>query len=82
MNRESLLAEINELIRIEGNGHAINATDRIVSSGIDSFDFTMLLVAIDHKYNVYPKEVFSKLNFAELTPKDIIERILQVHGNK
>lgn len=81
MTEETLLAEINTLIESE-NGKAIGLTDRIVTSTIDSFGFTMLLVSIDHKYNIYPKEEFNKINFAELTPKDIVERILKIHGNK
>lgn len=81
MNEDSLLNELNTIIKEEG-GHSINSLEKLVDSGIDSFDFTMILIAIDHKYGIYPKEEFSKLNFAELTPKEIIERILQIHGNK
>lgn len=81
MNEIILLDEINSIIKEEG-GHSIGAEEKIVDSGIDSFDFTMVLIAIDHKYGIYPKEEFSKLNFAELTPKEVIERILQIHGNK
>lgn len=79
MTRESILQDINDLLE-EEHGDVVGYTDTLISSGVDSFGLTMVLVGIDHKYNIYPKEVFATLNFAEVTPNDVIERVL--NGNK
>ena len=79
MNKEELLEYINELLE-EEHGNPIGYTDTLVSSGIDSFGLTMVLICIDNKYKIYPKEVFATLNFAELTANDVIEKVL--NGNK
>lgn len=79
MNKEELLEYINGLLE-EEHGNPIGYTDTLVSSGIDSFGLTMVLIGIDNKYKIYPKEVFATLNFAELTANDVIEKVL--NGNK
>lgn len=79
MNKEELLEYINGLLE-EEHGNLIGYTDTLVSSGIDSFGLTMVLISIDNKYKIYPKEVFATLNFAELTANDVIEKVL--NGNK
>lgn len=79
MNKEIVLEYINELIE-EEHGKPINYEDTILSSGVDSFGLTMVLVGIDHKYNIYPKDIFASLDFAKITPKDVVDRIL--NGNK
>ena len=79
MNKEDILQYINDALE-EEHGAPIGCEDTLISSGVDSFGLTMVLVNIDHKYNIYPKEVFSTLNFAEVTADDVIERVL--NGDK
>ena len=78
MNKESILAYINELIE-EEHGEPITYEDTLISSGVDSFGLTMVLVGVDHKYNIYPKDVFASLDFAKITANDIIKRALNVN---
>lgn len=80
MTRESLLEEINELLE-EEHGNAISEEQALVESEIDSFGLTMVLVAIDQKYKVYPKEVFKDLPFDTITAKDVINDILAKHDS-
>lgn len=79
MSKEKILEYINTALE-EEHGEPIGYENTLISSGVDSFGLTMVLVNIDHKYNIYPKEVFSTLNFAEVTANDVIERVL--NGNQ
>lgn len=75
MTREGLLAEINEII-VNEYGTPIEEEDTIVSSEIDSFAMTMLVVEISDKYGIYSKQEFEELDFVSLTAKDMIDRVL------
>lgn len=75
MTREDLLAEINEII-VNEYGTPIEEEDTIVSSEIDSFAMTMLVVEIGDKYDIYSKQEFEELDFVSLTAKDMIDRVL------
>lgn len=75
MTRAVLLNEINELIESE-YGESIEEHQKLIESGIDSFGLTMVLVELDQKYNIYPKEVFRNLVFEKITAKSVIDDIL------
>lgn len=79
MNKEDILQYINDTLE-EEHGNPIGYDDTLISSGVDSFGLTMVLIALDNKYKIYPKEVFVSLNFAEITANDVIERVL--NGDK
>jgi hypothetical protein len=67
---EKLLEEINELIE-EEHGEPITADDTIMSSGVDSFGITMIIMAINDKYNLWDKKELGKVNYPNITPRDI-----------
>jgi aryl carrier-like protein len=75
MTRELALQRINEILA-EEHGNPITYDDTLISSGIDSFGLTMVLLGVD----VYTREEFTSINFAEVTANDVIERML--NGNK
>lgn len=77
MTRVTLLAEINDILIDEGSNDAITEDTKLTLAGVDSFGVLMVLVAIDDKYNVYSKENFGKIDFKEITPKDIIDIVLK-----
>lgn len=79
MNKEDILQYINDTLE-EEHGNPIGYDDTLISSGVDSFGLTMVLIALDNKYKIYTKEVFASLNFAEITANDVIERVL--NGDK
>lgn len=78
MIRQDLLDELNGMFE-EEYGHAIEEKDKVVDSGIDSFAMAMILSIIGDKYGIYEKEEFEKLDFANLTVKDVIDRILDAN---
>lgn len=80
MNRHELLMELNELIESE-NGNHIDEYTKIVDSGIDSFGITMVFIEIEKKYNIYSKEEFKTIPFDTITPKEVIDRILDKNND-
>lgn len=75
MTRAVLLNEINELIENE-YGEPIEEHQKLIESGIDSFGLTMVVVELDQKYSIYPKEVFRNLAFEKITAESVIDDIL------
>lgn len=80
MTREELLDEINEKLEEEHADNTITEKGALVDSGVDSFGLTMTLVDISNKYEIYPKEEFRNINFAKITAKDVIDKIMSKHG--
>ena len=71
---QKIVDRINELIE-EENGTAVDATQAIVESEIDSFGLIMVLNSIDEEYKVWTKEEFKELPFEKLTIQDIVDKI-------
>jgi acyl carrier protein len=71
----TILDEINELLE-EEHAELIGSDDAIISSGIDSFGLTMVLMTIGEKYDLWEDDKeFGKIDFAKITPNDIARLI-------
>ena len=80
MNRDQIIDFVNEQIE-EENGNPITEEQKLIDSGVDSFGLTMVIVNIDQKYDVYPKEEFKKLKFDEMTLKKVVDDVMRMHGS-
>lgn len=81
MTRQEVADFVNELI-VEEHGDEITEETKLVDSGVDSFGLTMILVSVDAEYDVYPKDVFKEIDFANITLGKIIDDVLAKHeGN-
>lgn len=66
-----ILDEINELLD-EEHANTIGWGDAIVSSGVDSFGLTMVLMTIGEKYKLWQEDkAFGKIDFQNITPNDV-----------
>lgn len=74
MDREEILRVINEIIE-EEHGTIVTEDSMLVDAQIDSFATVMLFLGLDEKFEAFPKDKFEKLEFSELTIKDIIDII-------
>lgn len=73
--REDHLKCLNELIE-EEHGIELTETDKLVDSGMDSFGTTMVLLALDQRFDKKFDANWTKsVNIDELTVKDILDRI-------
>ena len=75
MNREEVLVYINKLIKTE-RGNPITEEDTIVSSGVDSLGVTIVFMELDGRFGLYTPEEFQELDFAVITAKDIIDKVV------
>jgi hypothetical protein len=74
MTRLEFMEKTNKLIK-EERGNSIQETGAFISSGIDSLSMTIVIGELSDRYNVYTKEEFEKLDFANITPKDMMDKI-------
>lgn len=81
MSRDELLNDINEKLIDEEAEHSIEECDSLVSSGIDSFGITMVIVSIDEEYEIYGQEEFKNIDFEHITAKEIIDKIKAKDGS-
>jgi acyl carrier protein len=76
MDRIQILEFINEAIEDE-HGEPATEDTKIIGTGLDSFGITMVLLAVDQKYDVYSKEEFSNLDIPNLVVRDIIDKVME-----
>lgn len=80
MNRSDVMNEILDIIDNEF-GVPIEEEQLLTESEIDSFAFTMLLSEMDLKYGLWTSEEFENLDFPSITPKLIIDKVVEKHGS-
>jgi len=75
MTEESILAEINKLIRTE-HGTKVSIDSLLKDSGMDSFGFSMVIMELDNKYGCFDNEWFDSNVDDNLTVRTLVERVL------
>lgn len=75
MSREENLDWVNELIE-EEHGTALTEDDKLIDSGADSFGITMVLLALDQRFEgKFDAKWIKSVNIDKLTVKEILDRI-------
>lgn len=74
MTEQEILDELNEIIETE-DGNSINAEDFVGSSGIDSFGFSMFIIEVDERYNIWTQQEVEDMDYKNLTMQMVIDRI-------
>lgn len=72
--RLEILQEINSYIE-EEYGSIVTEEDMIVDAELDSLGLTLVFLAIDNKYKVYPKEEFESLDLTKVSVKEILDKV-------
>lgn len=70
VNINEFMNDLNTFIRDE-NGNRISENDTIVSSGVDSFGFTMVMLNMDSKYEMFSSDWLKTIDHKSITALDM-----------
>lgn len=65
---------LNQRIR-EEHGNRVSIDSKWTDAEVDSFGTTVIFLDMDEKYGCFSKEWFIKVTWADLTIRDIVERV-------
>lgn len=74
MTEQKIIDELNKIIEIE-DGNSINPEDLISSSEIDSFGFSMFIIEVNERYNIWTQQEVEDMDYKNLTIQMVIDRI-------
>lgn len=78
MNRAELKDFINKILVTE-NAKAIEESNLLTDSGLDSFGYAILFITLeeDLNFNCFNKEYLNSINYETFKLKDLLDRIQQ-----
>lgn len=72
---KDILDFLNKQIRAE-HGASVTINSMWSDANVDSFGTTVVFLEMEEKYGIFDRDWFSTTNFATLTVRDVVEKVV------